>query len=102
MPILSAIRDTACCPETQQQRDFLRDYARDSKVTEEDIAKSFEPKQPLTLKKGSSIMLIQSGAMFPDDPVVKALEKHYTVPSNVGRRLSWHAPSLERRVLASV
>lgn len=58
--------------------------SRDSKITEENIVKSFKPKQPLILKKGSSIMVIQSGAMFPDDPMVKALEKYYTVATFTG------------------
>jgi hypothetical protein len=52
---------------------------RGKQISEEDIRKSFESKQVLSVKKGSSIMLIQSGAVFPDDPMVKALEKYYTV-----------------------
>jgi hypothetical protein len=48
-------------------------------VTTEEIAKAFEQKQGLKLSKGSSIMLIQSGALIPDEPMVKALEKYYSV-----------------------
>ncbi len=50
-----------------------------AKVTAEEIAKAFEQKQALKLPKGSSIMLIQSGAMIPDEPMVKGLEKYYNV-----------------------
>jgi hypothetical protein len=49
------------------------------KITQEDINRAFESNQRLTLPKGSSIMIIQSGAMIPDEPMVKALEKYYSV-----------------------
>ena len=49
------------------------------KITDADIQKAFETKQPMALRKGSSILLVQSGAMFPDEGMVKALEKYYTV-----------------------
>lgn len=48
-------------------------------VTEEDIRNSFAAKQPLSLPKGSSILLVQSGAKFPDDQMVRSLEKYYTI-----------------------
>ena len=51
----------------------------DTKITQEDINKALESKQRLSLPKGSSIMLIQSGAMIPDEPMVKAVEKYYNV-----------------------
>jgi len=50
-----------------------------AKVTTEEIAKAFEQKQVLRLSKGSSIMLVQSGALIPDEPMVKALEKYYNI-----------------------
>ena len=50
-----------------------------AKVTAEEIAKAFDQKQVLKLPKGSAIMLIQSGALIPDEPMVKALEKYYDV-----------------------
>lgn len=50
-----------------------------AKVTTDDIAKALEAKQAIRLPKGSSIMLIQSGAVIPDDHMVKALEKYYNV-----------------------
>jgi len=51
----------------------------EAKVTQEEINKAFESRQRITLSKGSSIMLIQSGAMMPDETMVKALEKYYNV-----------------------
>lgn len=51
----------------------------EAKITQEEINKAFESKQRLTLPKGSSIMLIQSGALIPDEMMVKALEKYYNV-----------------------
>jgi hypothetical protein len=50
-----------------------------ARVTPEEVAKAFDQKQVLKLPKGSSIMLIQSGALIPDEAMVKALEKYYDV-----------------------
>lgn len=50
-----------------------------AKTTTEEIAKAFEQKQEIKLLKGSSIMLIQSGALIPDELMVKALDKYYNV-----------------------
>jgi len=60
----------------------------ETKITQEDINRAFESKQRLTLLKGSSIMLIQSGAMIPDEPMVKAMEKYYNVSVFSGVPLS--------------
>lgn len=48
-------------------------------ITEEEIQKSFAAKQAMTIRKGSSILLVQSGAIFPDDRMVRSLEQYYTV-----------------------
>lgn len=53
--------------------------ATNTEVTQEEINRSFASKQRLTLLKGSSVMVIQSGAMIPDEPMVKAMEKYYNV-----------------------
>lgn len=50
-----------------------------ARVTTEEIAKAFDQKQVLKLSKGASVMLIQSGALIPDESMVKALEKYYNV-----------------------
>ena len=48
-------------------------------VAEADIVAALAAKQRFAMAKGSTIMLIQSGAMIPDDPMVKSLEKYYNV-----------------------
>ena len=51
----------------------------DAKVTQEEIDRALESRQRVTLRKGCSIMLIQSGAMIPDESMIKALDKYYNV-----------------------
>lgn len=51
----------------------------ETKITQDEVSRAFESKQRLTLQKGSSILLIQSGVMIPDEPMVKAMEKYYNV-----------------------
>jgi hypothetical protein len=66
-------------------------------VTEAEIEKAFTAKSRIILPKGSSIMVIQSGAMIPDDVMVKGLEKYYNVsvftgvPGEGGTRCRRHA-----------
>ena len=48
-------------------------------ITEADIQKAFAAKTRIVMSKGSAIMLIQSGAMIPDDVMVQGLEKYYNV-----------------------
>ena len=50
-----------------------------SAISEEEIAKAISNKTRITIPKGSSIMLIQSGAMIPDEDMVKDFEKYYNV-----------------------
>jgi len=57
---------------------------RGARPTEEEIARALATRQPVTIKRGTSVMLIQSGAMMPDDPMLKALDKHYTVTPFTG------------------
>jgi hypothetical protein len=48
-------------------------------VTDEDITRALDAARRITLKPGSSILLIQSGAVFPDGPMVAELSKHFKV-----------------------
>lgn len=48
-------------------------------IAEADIQKSLAEKLRIVVSKGSSIMLIQSGAMIPDEDMVKGMEKYYNV-----------------------
>ena len=48
-------------------------------TSEEEIRRTLDTAKPVKLRPGSSILLIQSGAMFPDAPMVTALSKHFSV-----------------------
>lgn len=52
---------------------------RNKLVTDEDIARALDGAKRVILKPGSSILLIQSGAVFPDGPMVAELSKHFKV-----------------------
>jgi hypothetical protein len=53
-------------------------------VSEADIQAAMAVTPKLRVPKASSLMLIQSGAMIPDEVMVKALEKHYSVAAFTG------------------
>ncbi|WP_370156148.1 hypothetical protein [Ferrovibrio sp.] len=59
----------------------------DRPITEEDIRRAVTEKQPIGMRKGSTIMLVQSGAPFPDHDMVAALERYYTVAAFTGMPL---------------
>ena len=48
-------------------------------ITDKDIETALAAKDHVTIAKGSTVMLIQSGAMIPDDPMVQDLEKYYNL-----------------------
>jgi hypothetical protein len=48
-------------------------------VTDEDIVRALDEARRVVLKPGTSILLIQSGAVFPDGPMVAELSKHFKV-----------------------
>ena len=52
---------------------------RDKAVTEEDIRRVSSQSRVIQLSPGSTILLIQSGAIYPDGPMVAALSKHFRV-----------------------
>jgi hypothetical protein len=52
--------------------------------TEADIQKAMVQKQPIAVRKGSAILLVQSGAELADPEMISALEKYYTVASFSG------------------
>jgi hypothetical protein len=53
-------------------------------ASDEEIAKAFTTKQPISVRKGSALLLIQSGAEFPDAGMVDEMERYYTVSSFTG------------------
>jgi hypothetical protein len=52
--------------------------------TEADIQAAMVRKQPIAVKKGSAVLLVQSGALLADPDMIAAMEKYYTVSSFSG------------------
>jgi hypothetical protein len=48
-------------------------------ATDEQIARMLDASGRVSVRKGSSVLLIQSGAMQPDQPMVAALEKQFVI-----------------------
>jgi hypothetical protein len=48
-------------------------------ISEQEIAAALDNAKHVQIRKGSSILLIQSGADFPDEPMVDELGKYYTI-----------------------
>ena len=63
----------------------LLGVARDQSAFEEDIQRALDKARPIRLKPHSTILLIQSDAMFPDGPMAAELSKHFTVVPFSGR-----------------
>jgi hypothetical protein len=53
--------------------------SRSDITSEAEIRRTLDTAKPVKLRPGSSILLIQSGALFPDGPMVTALSKHFSV-----------------------
>jgi hypothetical protein len=53
--------------------------SRNQAITDKDIQSAFDTTRRLSIPQGSTLMLIQSGAMFPDTEMLKPLEQHYNV-----------------------
>ena len=52
---------------------------RDQSITETDIGKALDAPARVKLRKGSSVLLIQSGAMFPDEPMATELNRYVNI-----------------------
>ena len=48
-------------------------------VNESDIQNALDTARPLRLRQGASVLLIQSGAAFPDGGMMTALQKNFAV-----------------------
>lgn len=48
-------------------------------TSDAEIRRTLDAAKPVKLRPGSSILLIQSGALFPDGPMVTALSRHFSV-----------------------
>jgi len=63
----------------------LLGVTRNQSAFEEDIQQALDKARAIRLKPNSTILLIQSGAVFPDGPMVAELSKHFTVVPFTGR-----------------
>jgi hypothetical protein len=52
---------------------------RSHAATEEEIAQALQNAQDVELKPGGRVLLVQSGAVFPDGPMLLAMERHFAV-----------------------
>src|SRR5882672_3336287 len=52
---------------------------RSQAIAEGEIQASLGARERPVIARGAAIMLIQSGAMFPDEPMVRALEARYDI-----------------------
>lgn len=57
-------------------------------ISDTDIQRARMPRHPLELAKNAPILLIQSGALFADDEMMRAMATHYTVSTFSGVPLS--------------
>ena len=48
-------------------------------ASDEEIAQQFATRQKVRLRPEGALMVIQAGALIPDDPMVKELERHFSV-----------------------
>ena len=63
--------------------DVLGGDAR-SGVSDGDIQRVLAAKQPIRLKRGAPVMLVQSGAVFADTEMIQAMTAHYQASSFTG------------------
>jgi len=52
---------------------------RNQTIAEKEVQASLGAHERPVIARGASVMLIQSGAMFPDEPMVRALEARYDI-----------------------
>ncbi len=62
-----------------------------SGVSDAEIARALAMKQPIALKPGANVMLVQSGAPFADAEMMAAMQKHYSVSAFTG--VPWQDPA---------
>ena len=53
--------------------------SRGEMTSEADVQQAIQNSKPVKLHPGASILLIQSGSLFPDPPIVTELNKHFRV-----------------------
>ncbi len=50
-----------------------------AKASEQSIQAALQASSTVSLRKGDAILVVQSGALIPDDPMVRALERYFNV-----------------------
>jgi len=79
---------------------------RGQSTSESEIAQALDNAKRVKLTPGSSILLIQSGAVFPDATMVSELSKFFRiapfsgVPSGQSTFMGWHRPDAEAQSYA--
>jgi hypothetical protein len=53
-------------------------------ASDAEIQAALTVKRPISIKRGDSVMVVQSGAIFPDPEMVRELERYYAVSSFSG------------------
>ena len=48
-------------------------------ITDEEITRQFQERADFAVAEGSAVMLVQSGALFPDEPMQTAMAAHYRI-----------------------
>lgn len=61
---------------------------RDAKPTDEEIATQLSKARSIVVRRDSKILLIQSGAMFPDEPMVRSMSKRFSIGQFSGQQYS--------------
>lgn len=83
-----ASRPNGCDPGFQYRGELsefdVLGITRSDTATEADIQRALASAAPVQLKPGASMLLVQSGAIFPDGPMVDELSKHFRVVSFTG------------------
>jgi hypothetical protein len=62
-------------------------------ATEDEIKLALANRQPLNVRKGSNVMLVQSGAPMPDEPMRKSLERSFNVSGFTGVPVTGDTPT---------
>src|SRR5437879_13366967 len=57
---------------------------RSGGISEAEIQAAMVRKQPITVRRGSAVLLVQSGALMADPNMISAMEKYFTVTSFSG------------------
>jgi hypothetical protein len=69
------------------------------KISESDIQEAVERRGTIKINRSDKLVLVQSGAQFPDDALMREAEKFYSVvplsgiPSGGNRAYQWQQPS---------